>query len=127
MSQSQFIVHLLTQTLRKTVRNLSFGFKCANVLPIDGNLGDSALVASKIHPYISGLYLRGGLSYRAITNNPNKLKFSREDTEVEISSYTVGNVTGRWTAKSYDINDPFLGPEYNNFTQYQPFPHNITD
>jgi len=122
-----FAVRILEQTLRKTVRNMNHGFRCANVLPINGNLGDSYYVTNKIHPFISGLYLRGGLSYQAITNYKNKLSFSREETEVEINSYATGNATGRWMAKSYDINDPFLGPEYNDFTQYQPFPHNITD
>jgi len=121
-----FAVVRLSQVLRKTVRNIRHGMRCANVLPADGHLSDTYHTQNKINPYRCGLYLRGGLTYRVISNYHALLNYSREDGEVEISASSVFTHKGRWMAKSYNINDPFLGPEYDNFMPpYNPFPYDL--
>jgi len=122
-----FAVVRLSQVLRKTVRNIRHGMRCANVLPADGHLSNNShYVNNKINPYRSGLYLRGGLTYMVISNCHKSLNYSREDDEVEIFASSAFNHKGRWMAKSYDINDPFLGPEYDDFkAPYNAFPYDL--
>jgi len=121
-----FNVVRLSQMLRNTVRNIRHGMRCANVLPVDGQLGnDTTYIPNKISPNQSGLYLRGGLPYTVVSNRYQELQYSREDAEVEIQTLS-GNLNGRWMVKSYAIDDPFLGEEYNNFTApHSPFPYNV--
>jgi len=121
-----FSVVRLSQVLRKTVRNIRHGMRCANVLPADGQLSDTYYVQNKINPYRCGLYLRGGLTYRVISNYHAALDYSRDDGEVEIFASSVFAHKGRWMVRSYDINDPFLGSEYDNFTApYNAFPYDL--
>jgi len=116
----------LSQTTRKTVRNVRHAMRCSNVLPADGQLSDNTWTQNKACLYRSGLYLRGGLTYRAISNFHPSLGYSTVDTEVEILASSTFTVRGRWMVKSYDINDPFLGPEYDNFTApYNAFPYPV--
>jgi len=116
----------LTQNIRKTVRNIRHAMRCSNVLPADGQLSDNTWTQNKACVYRSGLYLRGGLTYRAISNFHPSLEYSTIDTEVEIFASSTFSTKGRWMVKSYDINDPFLGPEYDNFTTpYNAFPYPV--
>jgi len=129
-------VKRLSQTLRKTVRLIRFRMHCASVLPVPGVPLGPHITDARSHSH-SGLYLRGGLSYKFFSNfhgvpqqwaNP-VMNYSREDGEVEMWRYkdTANNHGGRWMVKSYDINDPFLGDEYDDFvTPYNAFPYDIS-
>jgi len=125
-SLKYFTVVRLSQVLRTTVRNIRHGMRCANVLPADGHLSDTYHVQNKINPYRCGLYLRGGLTYSVISNYHKSLNYSREDGEVEIFASSTFTHKGRWMVTSYPIDDPFLGPEYDNFMPpYNPFPYDL--
>jgi len=125
-SPNYLSVKNLTQTTRKTMRNLRHAMRCSSVLPADGQLSDNTWTQQKACVYRSGVYLRGGLTYRAISNFHQALEYSTVDTEVEIFASSTFSVRGRWMVKSYDINDPFLGPEYENFTApYNAFPYPV--
>jgi len=116
----------LTQSFRKTVRNVRHTMRCANVLPADGQLTNNAWTQQKACVYRSGLYLRGGLRYWVTSNYHASLNYSTVDTEVEIFASSELGTKGRWMVKSYDINDPFLGSEYENFTvPYNDFPYPV--
>jgi len=114
----------LTQLTRKTVRNIRHAMRCASVLPADGQLSNNVWTQAKASPYISGLYLRGGLTYRVISDQHLALNVSRLDTEVEASASSTFSTKGRWMVKSYDMGDPFLGADYDNFAApYHAFPY----
>jgi len=116
----------LSQMTRKTVRNIRHAMRCASILPADGQLSNNTWTQAKACPYKSGLYLRGGLTYRFISNLAETLEYSTADTEVEIFASSTFSTKGRWMVKPYDINDPFLGPEYDNFTApYTAFPYPV--
>jgi len=119
-------VKRLSQMTRSTVRNIRHAMRCANLLPADGQLSNNIWTQAKACPYKSGLYLRGGLTYRVISNHHQTLEYSTTDTEVEIFASSMFSTKGRWMVKPYDINDPFLGPEYDNFTApYSAFPYPV--
>jgi len=108
------------------VRNVRHAMRCASVLPADGQLTDSIWTQQKACVYRSGLYLRGGLTYRAISNFHQTLEYSTVDTEVEIFASSTFSTRGRWMVKSYHIDDPFLGEDYDNFTApYHAFPYPV--
>jgi len=116
----------LSQIIRNTVRNVRHAMRCSSVLPADGNLSDNVWTQNKACLYRSGVYLRGGLTYRATSNFHKNLNYSRLDTEVECFASATFSTKGRWMVKSYDINDPFLGPEYDNFiAPYNAFPYTV--
>jgi len=114
----------LSQLTRKTVRQIRYQMRCSSVQPEDGQLTDNFFTQNAINPYRSGLYLRGGLTYRVLSNFHQALEYSRTDTEVVCSASATFTTRGAFMVKSYDINDPFLGPEYDNFTTpYNEFPY----
>jgi len=123
-SPKYFDVLRLRQVFRKTVRNIRHGMRCSSIQPVGGEIGDNPeYVPQKINPSRSGLYLRGGLTYTVLSNYHAALSYSNVDEEVEISTFEDGSAKGRWMVKSYPIDDPFLGPEYDNFlAPYNAFP-----
>jgi len=119
----------LSQTYRNTVRQIRFAMKCASVGPVPGHsLG--AWANSPDCPAKSGLYLRGGLTYQVFGNQPpDHLVYSREYGAAEVySEVRSGGAlgSGRWLAQSYPLDDPFLGPDYDDFkTPYNAFPYTV--
>ncbi|EFK3044346.1 hypothetical protein A8319_002480 [Escherichia coli] len=116
----------LSQNYRKTVKQINLSMKCI-ARPIDGSrpLYQNVHSGDDYNCQIqSGIYLRGGLTYHVINNFTHQVNYSRLDTEVEIGrAIQANNVSEiKWTVKSYAINDPFLGSEYDEYraayTQY---------
>ncbi|WP_275350280.1 gp53-like domain-containing protein [Xenorhabdus bovienii] len=106
----------ISQTYRKTVKNIHH--KMMSIArPIDGKFPilDSAKSGDTVLCYTySGCYLRGGLTYH-ITSNFSGICHSREEGEVEISQWSDGHKWEiKWMAKSYAIDDPILGKEYDD-------------
>jgi len=98
--------------------------RCSSVKPVDGQLTDNYYTKNAINPYRIGMYLRGGLTYKVISNYHKALNYSTLNTEVQCSASATAATKGAFMVKSYDINDPFLGPEYDNFTApYNEFPY----
>ncbi|WP_430515365.1 tail fiber protein [Xenorhabdus bovienii] len=74
----------------------------------------------------SGCYLRGGLTYH-VTSNFNNLDYSRKEDEVEIW-HGVSDSDKReikWTVKSYAIDDPLLGKDYDDTVL--PYAHDYSE
>ncbi|MHA3316524.1 hypothetical protein ACX1HN_21560 [Yersinia pseudotuberculosis] len=114
----------LSQTYRKTVRNISFSLpsivRIVDGYPLYEGLQEGQKTTC---PAYSGLYLRGGLTYTVYSNFTRALEYSRSNDYVEIFRATSDGYEwiprkegGRWLAKALDINDPELGPEYDNYT-----------
>ncbi|WP_434461785.1 gp53-like domain-containing protein [Xenorhabdus bovienii] len=106
----------ISQTYRKTVKNIHH--KMMSIArPIDGKFPilDGAQSGDTVLCYMySGCYLRGGLTYH-ITSNFSGIRYSREEGEVEISQWSDGHKWEiKWMAKSYAIDDPILGKEYDD-------------
>ncbi|CDH32040.1 e14 prophage; putative tail fiber protein (modular protein) (fragment) [Xenorhabdus bovienii str. Intermedium] len=106
----------ISQTYRKTVKNIHH--KMMSIArPIDGKFPilDSAKSGDTVLCYTySGCYLRGGLTYH-ITSNFSGIRHSREEGEVEIDQWSDGRKWEmKWMAKSYVIDDPILGKEYDD-------------
>ncbi|WP_408673283.1 phage baseplate protein, partial [Xenorhabdus doucetiae] len=107
----------INQTYRNTVKAIRYSMMSI-ARPIDGKYplyqgaksGD--IVECKRY---SGCYLRGGLTYH-VTSNFSDIRYSRKDGEVEISHSleSHNNFEIKWTAKSYPIDDPVLGKEYDD-------------
>jgi len=121
-------VKRLSQTYRKTVRQIRFRMKGISVGPVPGHT-QATWANSPDCPSRSGLYLRGGLTYQAFRNQLLQLHYSREHGQVEVySEVRAGGAqgSGRWMAQSHDINDEFLGPDYDDFhTPYNAFPYDV--
>ncbi|WP_422824120.1 phage baseplate protein [Xenorhabdus entomophaga] len=107
----------VSQTYRNTVKNIRHGMMCI-ARPIDGKyplyqgVKSGDIVECKRN---NGCYLRGGLTYH-VTSNFSGIRYSREEGEVEINSAleSNNNFEIKWTAKSYAINDPLLGKDYDD-------------
>ncbi|MFA0036498.1 hypothetical protein AB4423_07105 [Vibrio chagasii] len=104
----------LFQTYRKTVRAVQFGMKCI-ARPIDGTKPlYSGFVSGQVvkHGLRSGCYLRGGLTYHVRKSFNNQLWYSREEGEVSAGISSQAHYEIEWKVKAYHIDDPFLGPDY---------------
>ncbi|MEZ8852244.1 hypothetical protein AB6E22_14235 [Vibrio cyclitrophicus] len=104
----------LSQTYRKTARAVQFGMKCiarpiSNVKPLYAGYEAGQVVS---HSLRSGCYLRGGLTYHVIKNFDGQLWYSREDGEVSAGTSSQATFEIDWKVKAYHIDDPFLGPDY---------------
>ncbi|QTL39154.1 phage tail protein [Xenorhabdus budapestensis] len=105
------------QRYRKTVKNICYGMMSI-ARPIDGKYPLYEKVKSGDIVYckrFSGCYLRGGLTYH-VTSNFSDIHYSRKDDEVEISSALEpqSNFEMKWVVKSYAIDDPLLGKDYDD-------------
>ncbi|MEZ9473446.1 hypothetical protein AB4211_24460, partial [Vibrio lentus] len=104
----------ISQTYRETVRKI--GFRMSSIArPIDGNkpMYSNTKSGQVVGcPRFSGCYLRGGLSYTAMTNWDADIHFSREVGEAEMSRCSSTNWEIKWMAKAYALDDPFLGERY---------------
>jgi len=107
-------VKVLTQRYYKTVRNIAFSMKCSSVGPVPGHPPAPWATGTECPAY-SGLYLRGGMNYQFYSNQAPLEGYSRQAGEVIIWSGVQDGVGGRWWVKSYDINDAFLGSDYDDF------------
>lgn len=107
-------IRRISQTYRETVRKIGFRMSCI-ARPVDGSKpmyagyksGDVVGCSSK-----SGCYLRGGLTYIALTNWDVDIHFSKEVGETEMTRYSGTSGEIKWMAKAYALNDPFLGERY---------------
>ncbi|MEX0448096.1 hypothetical protein, partial [Xenorhabdus sp. SGI246] len=116
------------QRYRKTVRNICYGMMSI-ARPVDGKYP----LYEKVKPgdivyckRFSGCYLRGGLTYHA-TSNFSDIHYSRKDDEVELSSALEpqNNFEMKWTVKSYAIDDPLLGKDYDD--SVLPYAHDYAE
>ena len=104
----------ISQTYRETVRKIRFSMSCI-ARPVDGskpmylNTKPGQVVGC---PRLSGCYLRGGLTYIALTNWNTDIHFSKEVGETEMTRCSVKNWEIKWVAKAYALDDPFLGERY---------------
>lgn len=111
----------LSQTYRKTVREIQGTMKCIaravnHQYPIYGGLNDGDTSYCLVY---GGVYLRGGLTYHSIRNFNAPIQYSRQDEEVELYS-TIDHqlkMEIKWMVKSYAIDDPFLGPDYEEYRE----------
>ncbi|CEE93504.1 hypothetical protein XNA1_3890001 [Xenorhabdus nematophila str. Anatoliense] len=118
----------IRQTYRKTVKNVRHGMMSI-ARPIDGkyplyeNVKPGDIVYCK---RFSGCYLRGGLTYH-VTSNFSDVNYSRKDDEVEISSALEpqSNFEIKWMVKSYAIDDPILGKDYDDIVL--PYAHDYAE
>ncbi|REF27469.1 hypothetical protein BDD26_2254 [Xenorhabdus cabanillasii] len=110
----------ISQTYRKTVKNIRHGMMCI-ARPIDGKypLYDNVKSGDTVKcRRFSGCYLRGGLTYHVTSNFPG-IYYSREEGEVEVDRALEfrdnhDNFEIKWMVKSYAIDDPQLGEEYDD-------------
>ncbi|WP_275390287.1 tail fiber protein [Xenorhabdus bovienii] len=107
----------ISQTYRNTVKNIRYGMMSI-ARPIEGKypLYQDAKSGDIVECYtLSGCYLRGGLTYH-VTSNFSGIRYSRNEEEVEIDSslQSYNNFEIKWMAKSYAIDDPILGKEYDD-------------
>ncbi|WP_273579130.1 tail fiber protein [Xenorhabdus aichiensis] len=105
------------QRYRNTVKNIRYGMMSI-ARPIEGKypLYQDAKSGDIVECYtLSGCYLRGGLTYH-VTSNFSGIRYSRNEEEVEIDSslQSYNNFEIKWMAKSYAIDDPILGKEYDD-------------
>ena len=100
----------ISQTFRKTVRVVQHGMKCI-VRSVDSN---SYVTSGQVvnHGIRSGCYLRGGLTYHVRKSFKDHLGYSRKEEEVSAGRYSQSNYEMEWKVKAYHIDDPFLGPDY---------------
>ena len=106
----------LFQTYRKTVRAVQFGMKCIarpinNTRPLYSGFVSGQVVK---HSLRSGCYLRGGMTYHVRKSFNNQLWYSREEGEVSAGISSQANYEIEWKVKAYHIDDPFLGPDYED-------------
>ena len=104
----------ISQTYRETVRKVGFRMSCI-ARAIDGS--KPMYAGSKSGdvvgcPRFSGCYLRGGLTYIAMTNWDADINFSKEVGETEVSRYKSSTSEIKWMAKAYALDDSFLGERY---------------
>ncbi|WP_339385701.1 hypothetical protein [Xenorhabdus sp. PB30.3] len=118
----------VNQTYRKTVRNVRHDMMSI-ARPIDGKYP----LYEKVKPgdivecrRYSGCYLRGGLTYH-VTSNFSGIHYSRKDDEFEIARNLEpqSNFEIKWMVKSYAIDDPLLGKEYDD--NVLPYSHDYKD
>ncbi|CEE92371.1 hypothetical protein XNA1_2790016 [Xenorhabdus nematophila str. Anatoliense] len=105
------------QRYRNTVKKIEYGMMSI-ARPVNGKYplyydwkpGQTV----ECHVY-SGCYLRGGLTYHVTSNFPG-VNYSRKEEEVGIWSNASDNDKReiKWTVKSYAIDDPDLGKDYDN-------------
>ncbi|WP_232370288.1 gp53-like domain-containing protein [Xenorhabdus lircayensis] len=116
------------QRYRNTVKKIQYGMMSI-ARPVNGKYPlyydwKSGQIV-ECHVY-SGCYLRGGLTYH-VTSNFSEVKYSRKEGEVEIGSnssdYDKKEI--KWTVKSYSIDDPLLGKDYENIVL--PYAHDYAD
>ncbi|CDM88966.1 putative tail fiber protein from lambdoid prophage (modular protein) [Xenorhabdus bovienii] len=118
----------INQRYRNTVKKIQYGMMSI-ARSVDGKYplyydwksGD--ITECRVY---SGCYLRGGLTYH-VTSNFNSLDYSRKEDEVEIW-HSVSDSDKReikWTVKSYAIDDPLLGKDYDDTVT--PYGSSITD
>ncbi|CBJ80504.1 putative tail fiber protein from lambdoid prophage [Xenorhabdus bovienii SS-2004] len=118
----------INQRYRNTVKKIQYGMMSI-ARSVDGKYplyydwksGD--ITECRVY---SGCYLRGGLTYH-VTSNFNNLDYSRKEDEVEIW-HGVSDSDKReikWTVKSYAIDDPLLGKDYDDTVT--PYGSDITD
>ncbi|MCP9270289.1 hypothetical protein M5U04_19980, partial [Xenorhabdus sp. XENO-1] len=107
----------ISQTYRKTVKNIRYGMMSIarpieGKYPLYGKLKSGDITDCRT---LSGCYLRGGLTYH-VTSNFSGIHSSREEGEVEIWKTTdsPNEWEIKWTVKSYAIDDPLLGKEYDD-------------
>ncbi|WP_338804727.1 phage tail protein [Xenorhabdus griffiniae] len=118
----------IRQTYRNTVKNIRHGMMCI-ARPIDGKypLYQGAKPGDIVTCYTrSGCYLRGGLTYH-VTSNFSGIHYSREEGEIEVdnSLQSHNNFEIKWTAKSYAIDDPVLGKDYDDVVT--PYAYDLVD
>ncbi len=107
-------IRRISQTYRETVRKV--GFRMSSIArAIDGS--KPMYAGSKSGdvvgcPRLSGCYLRGGLTYIAMTNWDADIHFSKEVGETEVSRYKSSSSEIKWMVKAYALDDPFLGERY---------------
>ncbi|MEZ8138898.1 hypothetical protein ACED34_25680 [Vibrio splendidus] len=104
----------ISQTYRETVRKVGLRMSCI-ARSIDGS--KPMYAGSKSGdvvgcPKLSGCYLRGGLTYTAMSNWDADIHFSKEVGETEIGRYSPSTFEIKWMAKAYALDDPFLGERY---------------
>ncbi|BET97819.1 hypothetical protein [Xenorhabdus taiwanensis] len=119
----------INQTYRKTVKNIRY--KMMSIArPLNGkfpllhNLQSGGITYCEV---LSGCYLRGGLTYH-VTSNFSGIHYSHEEGEIEISRWSDGHEHKqeiKWTVKSYAIDDPLLGAEYDD--TIFPYSHDIIE
>ncbi|WP_445286137.1 gp53-like domain-containing protein, partial [Xenorhabdus sp. KJ12.1] len=107
----------IRQTYRNTVKNIRYAMMSIarpidDKYPLYEGVKSGDIVQS---PVFSGCYLRGGLTYH-VTSNFSDIHYSREDGEVEAhqSIQPYNNFEIKWMVKSYAIDDPQLGSEYDD-------------
>lgn len=112
---SQYLhIKRLGQTYRETLRNLRYAMLCIaravdSSKPLYGGVLNGQITSCSM---ASGCYLRGGLTYHALTNWPSNLTYSRELGEVEITRSVQSTFEIKWVAKAYPISDAILGTQY---------------
>ncbi|MDE9543424.1 tail fiber protein [Xenorhabdus bovienii] len=118
----------INQRYRNTVKKIQYGMMSI-ARSVDGKYplyydwksGD--ITECRVY---SGCYLRGGLTYH-VTSNFNNLDYSRKENEVEIW-HNVSDSDKReikWTVKSYAIDDPLLGKDYDDTVL--PYAHDYSE
>nr|WP_275354581.1 phage tail protein [Xenorhabdus bovienii] len=118
----------INQRYRNTVKKIQYGMMSI-ARSVDGKYplyydwksGD--ITECRVY---SGCYLRGGLTYH-VTSNFNNLDYSRKEDEVEIW-HNVSDSDKReikWTVKSYAIDDPLLGKDYDDTVL--PYAHDYSE
>ncbi|WP_422645758.1 phage baseplate protein [Xenorhabdus budapestensis] len=119
----------ISQTYRKTVKNIRRGMMCI-ARPIDGkfpllySLKSGDITDCRV---FSGCYIRGGLTYH-VTSNFSSIHYSREENEIEISRWSDGYELKqeiKWMVKSYAIDDPLLGKDYDD--SVLPYAHDYAE
>ncbi|PHM55173.1 phage tail protein [Xenorhabdus sp. KK7.4] len=107
----------IRQTYRNTVKSIHYRMMSIarpidDKYPLYEGVKSGDIVQS---PVFSGCYLRGGLTYH-VTSNFGGIHYSREEGEIEAhqSIQPHNKFEIKWMVKSYAIDDPLLGKEYND-------------
>ncbi|WP_319940703.1 phage baseplate protein, partial [Xenorhabdus littoralis] len=120
------------QRYRNTVKKIQYGMMSI-ARPVNGKypLYNDWKSGQSVECYVySGCYLRGGLTYH-ITSNFSEINYSRNEEEVEIAAWSNADSTDtnkreiKWTVKSYSIDDPDLGKDYDNIVT--PYAYDLAD
>lgn len=105
----------LSQTYRKTVRQVRFGMlsiarhRDGGAFDLYNGYSDGQFVECATN---SGMYLRGGLTYQVSKNFPDTVWYSRDSVEIVIAESQQGNWEISWRVKPLRIDDKQLGSDY---------------